>query len=126
MIEKLDPADLLRIAGEAFQDELLPRLPDVARYTGLLVAAAVAVAAREASLGPAQLAAERGRLCRLYSETPDPAEDAAETVRRLNRRLAADIRAGVFDTPGPRRDAAYDAVRAAAAAGVAVSNPRYR
>lgn len=124
--DRLDTADLLRTAQAALKERVLPHLPEDERYTGLLLAAALEIAAREAALGPPALAARRERLSALYGEAPDPAEDAAAAVARLERRLAADIRAGAFDAPGPRRDKAYEALCAAAADALAVSNPRYR
>lgn len=126
MIEPLDPADLLAVAVEAFRDEIQPHLPEDARYTGLLIAAAMAVAAREATLGPDAEERELARLYAVFGEDPDPGEDRKAALRRLNRRLADDIRAGVYDEDNPAHARVYQALVETVADALSISNPRYR
>ncbi len=83
------------------------------------------IAAREAAAGAAPLIAERDRLAELYGETTDPAEPMAQALMRLNARFARDLRAGLFDRPGRRRNAALQLLRHSAYARLAETNPDY-
>ena len=88
------------------------------RYELLMVAAARDIAAREQAAGEAALRAERAALAKLYGEVDAPLADA---LVALNRRFAADIRAGKFDEDASARDI----LRAATEAKLAECNPRY-
>src|SRR5208282_750229 len=94
MRDRPSAADLIEIAREVLQQELLPRLPPEARIHGLMVANALANAEREISAGMAPLVAELGRLASRYGEAMDACggEQLQAVLERLNRRLVADIR----------------------------------
>jgi hypothetical protein len=113
---KPDALDLLATALETFRTEILPALPAEKRYAALMIANALATAERE--FGASDASSPPGEAAAVY------ADDAPVTPEAFERRLAADIEAGVFDTPGPRRDAAFAAVKAINAARLAITNPK--
>jgi hypothetical protein len=82
------------------------------RYELLMVAAARDIVAREQAAGDAAEKAERAALTAIYGDG---------TLVDLNRRFAADIRAGKFDDDKTARDI----LRAATEAKLAECNPRY-
>lgn len=82
------------------------------RYELLMVAAARDIVAREQATGDAAEQAEHAALKAIYGDG---------TLRELNRRFAADIRAGRFDDDASARDI----LRAATDAKLAECNPRY-
>ncbi len=123
MRDRPSGAELLQIARETLLRELLPQLPEARRYTALMVANAIAIAAREAETRDADLQRALIQLAALYGEPiPAHAGEAAEAqLARLNARLAGDIRTGAFDD-NPRIPALLlDEV----CARLRVSNPKY-
>jgi predicted component of type VI protein secretion system len=123
MRDRPSAADLIEIAREVLQQELLPRLPPGLRIHGLMVANALANAEREISAGSAPLLAELGRLVSRYGEGIDASggEPLQGALERLNRRLVADIRAGRLD--GNQEIARH--LLATAVDAVRESNPKY-
>ncbi len=123
MRDRPSAADLIEIAREVLQQELLPRLPPELRTHGLMVANALANAEREISAGMAPELAELGRLASRYGEGTDASggERLQGALERLNRRLVADIRAGRLD--GNREIARH--LFATAVDAVRESNPKY-
>jgi hypothetical protein len=115
---------LLAVARRALREELLPKLPEDSRYAGLMVANAMAIAAREAEAGDGPARAELAGLAALLGE-PEGTGPLAEELRRLNRELVRRIRAGDV-RPG---SSAHGALRRhlwqSALARVRVSNPKY-
>jgi len=83
------------------------------------------IAAREEAAGMAPLIAERDRLIEFYGETANLAEPIAQALMRLNARFARDLRAGLFDCFGPRRNSALRLLRESAVARLAETNPDY-
>lgn len=83
--------DLLETARQVFKERLLPALPREATYDALMVLNAMAIAQRQCTAGSTPEDAARNRLATLYG--------SAAPLPDLERRLAADIRAGRFD-PG--------------------------
>jgi len=124
MYDQPNAAALLKIARDTFLRELLPELPASKRYTGLMLANAMAIAERELAAGTGELEAELSRLGALYPDTEFPSTNASLNARLLeyNRRLAAEIRSG--DLSGDREAAVRTHLRATTAARVAVSNPK--
>ncbi|MGH7159095.1 MAG: DUF6285 domain-containing protein [Acetobacteraceae bacterium] len=100
---------LLEIARAKLLGELLPSLPPEQVYPARMIANAMAIAARE--LGSDQAALDRevirriSELYRLMGLAPLPPE---RTPEEMERQLAADIRAGRFDTAGPALRALLD------------------
>lgn len=102
-------AVLLEIARAKLLSDLLPSLPPEQIYTARMIAGAMAIAARELGADQAALDQETVRriaeLYRMSGLAPLPSERSAE---EMERRLAADIRAGHLDTAGPALRALLD------------------
>lgn len=120
-----DAADLLRVTRETLLNELLDALPEERRYAARMAANALAMAAREAETGEADLVKELRLLAELYGE--DVVQSAGanlhERIAKMNKRFARDIRDGIFDgacAPGVQA-LLMDQVRAR----LAISNPKY-
>ncbi len=116
---------LLEAARRVLRDELIPRLPDECRFAALMVANAMAIAARQHDFGDAPEAAELAGLMALRSEgeVEEPAEGPVEgsvsggdtsagtsadthaELLRLYGELSHDIRHGAYD-PGTAQHAA--------------------
>jgi hypothetical protein len=107
-------AELLELAREVFQRDILPALPEDRRLAGLMILNVMGIAAREAAAGDAPRRELASALATLYGAGEPDA---------LFRRLAAGIRAGEFDE-GPRRDAVRDLLWALAKAKARAANPR--
>jgi hypothetical protein len=112
-----DATELLAIARSTLLDKLLPHLPDDLRYDALMIANAMAIAAREHAAGDTAAQRELARLAALLGE-----QYASPGAAALKRRLAAQIRAGRFD--GNKRAALLDHLARTVAEELAVSNPR--
>ncbi|MGE0117650.1 MAG: DUF6285 domain-containing protein [Dongiaceae bacterium] len=125
--ERDDAVGLLEEARRTLLEILLPLLPADRRYDGLMVANAMAIAARQARLGEDLLRAEVQGLAALL-DAPDVGEGPAATLRArliaLERRLVHDIRGGAYDDAGPRRDALWRHLRAVAEGRLLLSNPK--
>ena len=117
---------LLAIAREALLAELMPLLPAECRYEALMVAGALAAAAREIEAGDAPLREELRELAELLGERPaGEGGPPGEELLRLNARLATLIRAGAFDRPGPERAALIRHLKAATVRKLRETNPKY-
>ena len=125
MRDKPTAAELLAIARQTLLGELLPNSPDAQRYNALMVGAAMAIAAREAEAGDRALVAEGEALAALYGEAGVADEPLEAALGRLNRRFAADLRAGAFDAPGARQAAALRLLRQVTMAKLMECNPKY-
>ncbi|HUP94592.1 MAG TPA: DUF6285 domain-containing protein [Burkholderiales bacterium] len=116
-------ADLLSIARDTLLSELLPLASGEARYALLMVANAMAIAAREAEAGDAPVKSAVARLEKLYGETLSG--DALESrLSEYERRLTQDIRAGVFDTHDDRQRALLAHLRESVLDRLRISNPK--
>jgi hypothetical protein len=118
MRDRPDGAELLRQARAVLLDDLAGALPEGRRYEVLMVASAMAMAARELEAGTAGRKAHRTALEALLGPSSEPDLEAA--LVDLGRRLAAEIRAGELDGD-PR---VHDVLARAAAARLALSNPK--
>jgi hypothetical protein len=122
MLDRPTGAELLAEARRTLLEILLPLLPAERRYDGLMVANAMAIAARELA-GAESLRRAVDALASLVVAAP--IDDApAERLRRLEGQLARDIRAGGYDAPGSRRDAARRYLREVTIARLRLSNPK--
>ncbi|MFQ5773625.1 MAG: DUF6285 domain-containing protein [Kiloniellaceae bacterium] len=126
MRDRPDGAVLLRLARAALLDDLLEQLPQSHRYAALMVANAMAIAARELAAGEGQLNDERDSLATLYEERRGPQvserepETLGEALLRLTWRLAAEIRGGARDADAR----VYAVLRQSAIARVRETNPK--
>jgi hypothetical protein len=100
MLEKPDAADLLATAREVVLNELLAALPPEKAFAARMVAAAIAIALREA------------------------AADTRVVAPRDLAALAAEIRAGVHDPGSATHDGVRDWLRAYARLRASVSAPK--
>ncbi len=120
-----DAAGLLHAARETLLNELLDALPEERRYAMRMAANALAIAAREAETGEADLVKELRLLSELYGE--DVVQSAGTNlhgrIAKVNKRFARDIRDGTFDGACAQGVQALlmDQVRAR----LRISNPSY-
>lgn len=124
MNERPQAPELLAIARDTFVADILPALPENLRYTGLMIANAMAIAQREIEAGEAPARAEFERLRKLFDERSEQLAGAAldAALASYNRRLSNEIRAGRFDHE--ERAALLDHLRQTTADKLTVSNPR--
>jgi hypothetical protein len=124
MNDRPHAAELLKAARAALAADILPALPETLRYTGLMLAHAIAIVERELMAGDTAARAECDRLRVLLPGCPAPvaAGELSTVLARYNRRLADDIRAGRFD--GEYRDALLEHLRQTTREKLAVSNPK--
>jgi tRNA C32,U32 (ribose-2'-O)-methylase TrmJ len=118
-----DAASLLASAREALLADVLPSLDASPRYTALMIANAMAIAAREFTLGAEAQRHEVELLRPLAAETIPPSEPDEADVHDLRRIVAAAIRAGRFDD-APHAQSLMTALTQVAEERLAISNPR--
>jgi hypothetical protein len=125
MRNKPDAAGLLHIARETLLNEMLELLPEERRYAMRMAANALAIAAREAETGEADLVHELRLLSELYGEDAVQASgtNLQERIAKMNKRFSRDIRDGIFDGACEQGVQALlmDQVRAR----LRISNPAY-
>lgn len=114
MRDKPDIQNLLLTARKALLEDLLSDLPGEKRYTALMIASAMAIAAREAEAGEAPEMEEQEALQAIYR--------SGEPLEELNRRFATDLRNGHFDDAP---DAVLDILRRSVVFRLRECNPRY-
>ncbi len=99
-------AELLEIARKTLRGDLLAALPESRRYEALMIANAIAIAARVLERGPAPERTELASLARLMDgkDAALPADPAAarERLGDLYNRLGDELRAGQI-VPGTER-----------------------
>jgi hypothetical protein len=122
-LEIPDAAALLGTARATLMSELLPAIPAEQRYTALMVANAMGIAAREISLGPQARVREIERLRPLAAQDVAPSAAADDDVHALRRAVCAAIRDGRFDDDA-HASTLHDALLAIAVDRLAVSDPK--
>lgn len=104
MRDKPSPDDLLKIAEETFRQEILPALSADKKYTALMIANAMRIAARQIECDEKNIAqnnkSEITSLSKLLNVTIDT--NSPEALLNLNKQFAVAIRAGYF---APDKDA---------------------
>jgi hypothetical protein len=115
-----DAAALLAIARTTLLDKLLAHVPQELRYDALMIANAMAIAAREQTTGDRAARDECARLSTLLGEKATTGVPDA-TLAGYRKRLASEIRSGRFDND---RTALLAHLEATAAAALAISNPK--
>jgi hypothetical protein len=108
--EMPDIAELLNLARELLQNELMPAVPSDARFTAALIANALAVAGRE---------------LQGHDDADCDIADAREALPGFadDGELIAAIRRGALDAPSPERKAAFAYAAALVRRSLAVTNP---
>jgi Domain of unknown function (DUF6285) len=118
----LPPAtDILQTAHTLMRERIIPALPDVERYNGLLIASAMAIVARELANGTETArreAAEHSRLGALLGQWDTAPVD-------LWRSVARRIRAGEYDPAHPGHEQVLALLRATVRADLELCNPAY-
>ena len=124
MNDRPHAVELLKAAREAYTTGILPALPEALRYTALMVANAMAIAAREIAAGDAAARAECERLRALLPERSEglAGEKLQRALEEYNQRLVHEIRAGRFD--GKDRGVLLEHLRRTTQEKLAVSNPK--
>ncbi|MDH1672834.1 DUF6285 domain-containing protein [Stutzerimonas stutzeri] len=111
-----DARELLEIARQTLLHELLPELPAQKRYLTLMVANAMAIAAREYQAGD-RVSFEEGERLRALLDDRQASPEAAR------RALAAAIRKGRYDAQD-ERERLLEALRRTTLARLQISNPK--
>ena len=123
MRSRPDARELLEISERTLVGEVAPDLSNRQRYNVALITAAIGIARQElaggASAWPGELAALKDLYC------ADELKSDDKSLHRLNRKFAADLRAGVYDEAGRTRKAAGKLLREDVLARLAEDNPRY-
>lgn len=122
-----DAAALLEAARRALRGEVLAALPEDKRYEALMIANAMAIAARVVERGAAPECDELERLARLMGDGAAAPVDPARVRERLNDlygRLRDELRSGTIAPGGERYRAVYDHLRRTTVERVRESNPR--
>lgn len=125
MINTPDGAELLRVAQKVLREQLLTGIAREQRYEALMVANAMAMAARELEAGDTDVREELRMLAELYGDAAvaESGNSVKEKVAALNKRLAKDIRSGVMD--GACAQGVRALLKAQVVARLRVSNPKY-
>ena len=118
-----DATELLATARETLAGELLPALSGELRYRGLMVANALAIAAREVARGRDAIRREIELLRPLAAQAVPPSDPGSDDVHALRRTVAAAIRAGRFDDDTHAK-ALLAALEEIASLRLAISNPK--
>ena len=125
MGERPTAEELLAVARDTLLEEVLPKASPDLRYLLRMAANAVEIALRDLVGGEEADRQEAASAAALYGETGTAPMGTipAARVQELNRRLAAEIRAGRFDPPD-REAALRRHLMRAASARTAISNPK--
>lgn len=126
MRDQPDGAALLVTAQKALREKLLPQLPAHLKHEALMVANAMAIAARQLQAGERPIQAELENLTKLLAAHAG-ATNADDTVRlkQLNVELCAKIRAGDSDPGLADHEATHQHLCRVARQRVQESNPKY-
>ena len=122
-----DAAALLDIAHRTQRGGVLAALPEAARYQALMVAHAMAIAARIAERGDGPERDELARLAKLMGmHAPLPTDTAAvrERLAELYGQLGDELRAGKIAPGTDRHRAVFDHLRLATVERLRESNPK--
>lgn len=123
MRSRPDARELLEVSERTLSSEVAPDMSTRQRYNVALVTSAIGIARRELAGGPTAWPDELAALKDLYGA--DGLESDAKALHRLNRKFAADLRAGIYDEPGQNRKAASRLLREDVLARLDEDNPRY-
>ena len=109
MRERPTGEELLIIARKVLREELMPLLPEERRYDALMIANAMAIAARQIAFGDTPERREWQDLADLLGEAvkEDSATAVSDALGDLYRTLGAKIRSGEVDPGMPSHDAVH-------------------
>ena len=123
MRSRPNAVELLEIAEQTLSGEVAPDLSKRQRYNVALIASAMGIAQRELAGGLSAWAGELDTLRALYGTDPLEAPEAA--LSRLNRKLAADFRDGIYDEKSREQKAVLNLLCEDVLARLDEDNPRY-
>ncbi|MGB0631707.1 MAG: DUF6285 domain-containing protein [Alphaproteobacteria bacterium] len=123
MRNRPNAVELLDIAEKTLSGEVAPDMSNRQRYNVALIASAMGIARREMAGGISAWDGELDTLQALYGG--DPLEPPETALSHLNRKLAADLRAGVYDEKGKAQKAALNLLCHDVLARMDEDNPRY-
>ena len=123
MRNRPDARELLEAAERMLSGEVATDLSNRQRYNVALITSALGIARRELGNGQMAWPEELAALKALYGA--DGTETDERALHRLNRKFAADLRAGVYDETGKTRLAAQKLLREDVLARLAEDNPGY-
>lgn len=119
MLPRPGAANLLEMAQQALQDQVLGKLEGEAKFAALMAIRAIAIAEAELRNGAAADRAELKAIQGLYDEA------VGDDLLDARKRLAADIRARRFASGTPREVRLLDALTAATATQLRAVNIKY-
>jgi hypothetical protein len=126
MQDRPTAAELLEIAAEFLEREVMPELHGRKQFHTRVTVNVLRILKREAELEDGHLRAEHARLAGLLGREEESAAAEAETlraqVREMNLDLAARIRTGGFDD---RFDDVLAALKQTVGEKISVSNPNW-
>ena len=123
MRNRPNAVELLDIAEQTLASQVAPDMSKRQRYNVALIASAMGIARRELGGGISAWEGELDTLSALYGA--DPLETPETTLSRLNRKLAADFRVGVYDEKGKEQKAVFNLLCQDVLARMEEENPRY-
>jgi hypothetical protein len=123
MRNRPDARELLEASERTLSSEVATDLSNRQRYNVALITSALGIARRELGNGATAWPEELAALQALYGADGTETDDQA--LHRLNRKFAADLRAGVYDEAGKTRLAAQRMLREDVLARLAEDNPGY-
>jgi hypothetical protein len=125
MVDRPNRGELLAAAEETLRDAVIPALDGEAKYTALMVAAALATARRELDSGPDCARRTLDAFAELYGEdnVHRSGEIADQRILALSRDLASEIRAGAYD--GALLGPVYAVLQTQVVERLRLSNPRF-
>ena len=123
MRNRPNAAELLEIAEQTLAGEVAADMSNRQRYNVALIASAMGIARRELAGGVSAWAGELDTLRALYGG--DPLDLPETELSNLNRRLAADLRGGVYDEKSREQKAALNLLCEDVLARLDEDNPRY-
>ncbi len=86
--------DLLKIAEATFREAILPHLPADKKYTALMIANAMRIAARQYGCDENEAEAEIAALSELLGQSV--VDNDPDAIKNLNKQFAEAIRSGAF------------------------------
>jgi hypothetical protein len=123
MRNRPNAVELLDIAEQTLSGEVAPDMSNRQRYNVALIASAMGIARRELAGGVSAWDEELDTLRALYGA--DALEPPEAALSHLNRKLAADLRAGVYDAKSREQKAALNLLCQDVLARMDEDNPRY-
>jgi hypothetical protein len=124
MRDKPGGAELLKLARRILRQQLLQHIPPEDKYSALMVANAMVIAARQMEFGDAIERQELDRVAQITGEETQ-GDDVQSSLQDCYRRLSRDIRAGDVVPATAHYDAIYELLYDQAKQKVLESNPGY-